>query len=193
MEPMTKCSVRDLEDGAIIDGVLLVREIERRQKRDGAPYYRLTLADRTGSVAAVLWEADEPLPIDAGDAAHVAGRLSEHPRYGRQVTIAGLTAVTPSTVPWDDLVDGPERPVSELCEDLDALISSVRDPHLSALLAALLDARTPTGSAYREAPAAKTNHHAYRAGLLEHSVGVAQLVGAAAMVFPAIDRDLAVC
>jgi 3'-5' exoribonuclease len=83
--------------------------------------------------------------------------------------------------------------VSELADELDGLVTSLQDPHLSNLLARMLDPTTPAGQAYREAPAAKYNHHAYRGGLLEHSVGIAQLVSSAAAVFPHIDRDLAVC
>jgi 3'-5' exoribonuclease len=189
METITP--VRDLQDGAAVDGVLLVREVECRQKRDGAPYYRLTLADRTGSVAAVMWD-DKPA-VDAGNAAHVAGRCTEHPRYGRQLTVDALTPVSAEAVVWDDLVEGPDRPASEWCDDLEALIASVHDPHLFALIGGMLDAGSPTGRAYRDAPAAKYNHHAYRGGLLEHSVGVAQLVSAASAIFPGVDRDLAVC
>ena len=96
-------------------------------------------------------------------------------------------------MPWEDLLDGPARPIAELCEDLDRLIASVQDPHLSELIAGLLGSATPSGRAYREAPAAKFNHHAYRGGLLEHSVQIAQLVDAAAALFDGIDRDLAVC
>ena len=51
--------VRDLGDGDSVDRVLLVRETERRRKRDGSPYLRLMLADRSGTVPAVLWDADE--------------------------------------------------------------------------------------------------------------------------------------
>ena len=53
--------VRDLGDGDPVDRVLLVSGTERRRKRDGSPYLRLTLADRSGTVPAVLWDAVEPL------------------------------------------------------------------------------------------------------------------------------------
>ncbi len=96
-------------------------------------------------------------------------------------------------MPWDELLDGPNRPIAELCEDLDRLVGSISDPHLSQLLEGLLDPSGLTGAAYREAPAAKYNHHAYRSGLLEHSVEIAQLVSAAAAVFHGIDREVAVC
>lgn len=185
--------VRDLQDGSAVEAVLLVRAIERRQKRDGAPYVSLTLADRTASVAAVLWDAGEAPTVEVGDAVHVSGRFAEHPRYGGQVTVEVLSRPAAEAIAWDELLDGPDRPTSQLCDDLESLVASVEDPHLSRLLSALLDPASATGQAYRQAPAAKYNHHAYRSGLLEHSVGIAQLVSAAAVVFGHIDRDLAVC
>jgi 3'-5' exoribonuclease len=185
--------VRELQDGSAVAGVLLVRDFERRQKRDGAPYYRLRLGDRTGTVPAVLWEADEPPIVEVGDVVHVTGRFAEHPRYGPQVTLEALSRAPAGAIAWEQLLDGPERPIEELCDELNGLLASVHDPHLSELLARTLGSSSPTGEAYREAPAAKYNHHAYRGGLLEHSVGVAQVVSAAAALFTGIDRDLAVC
>jgi putative nucleotidyltransferase with HDIG domain len=58
---------------------------------------------------------------------------------------------------------------------------------------ALLGADSPGGLAFRQAFAAQYNHHAYRSGLLEHSLQVADATASAAAIFPAIDRDLAVC
>jgi len=185
--------LRDQTDACPVDRVLLVRETERRRKRDDAPYLRLVLADRSGSVPAVLWDADQAPTLEPGDVVHVAGRIDAHPRYGRQLTIETLSRPAPHAVRWEDLLDGPARPISELCEELDRLIVSVQNPHLSRLITALLDASTSGGRGYREAPAAKYNHHAYRGGLLEHSVQIARLVDAAAVLFDAIDRDLAVC
>ena len=140
-----------------------------------------------------MWDADEAPTLEPGDVVHVSGQFAEHPRHGRQLTIETLRRPPAHAVPWEDLLDGPARPIAELCADLDRLIASVQDPHLSQLIAGLLGSATPSGRAYREAPAAKYNHHAYRAGLLEHSVQIAQLVDAAAALFGAIDRDLAVC
>jgi 3'-5' exoribonuclease len=82
---------------------------------------------------------------------------------------------------------GPTRSAEQLEERLDCLIDSVEDPSLRELLHRLLD-----DAAYRAAPAAKLHHHAYPHGLLDHCVGMAELVDAAVEVFPGIDRDVAV-
>jgi 3'-5' exoribonuclease len=96
-------------------------------------------------------------------------------------------------VDWDRLLDRPGTPVDELEQRLDYLLASIRDRHLIALMQALLGADSVTGLAFREAFAAQYNHHAYRSGLLEHSVAVAEMTVAAAKIFPGINRDLAVC
>ena len=121
----------------------------------------------------------------------VTGQFSRHPRYGAQVKITALNV--PAVVDWDDLLDGPTTPAAELEGELATLLASVRDQHLNALMETLLGADSPTGQAFRVAFAAKYNHHAYRSGLLEHSIAVAQAVDAAARIFPGIDRDVAVC
>jgi 3'-5' exoribonuclease len=171
-----------------MEAVLLVRSVELRHTRAGATFLRLSLTDRSNSLAAVLWEADDEAVAAAqrGAAVHVVGRIEDHPRYGRQLTLDSLRAAREDEIVWDELVAGPSRPVAELEHDLEALVASVADDALRTLLSRLLDGR------FRTAPAAKYNHHAYRCGLLEHSVQVAHLVSAAAAVFEGIDRDLAV-
>jgi 3'-5' exoribonuclease len=76
--------------------------------------------------------------------------------------------------------------------DLRGLEATVQSPHLRRLLHAVLGPDTETWRRYRDAPAAKHYHQAYRHGLLEHCLTVAQAVGAVSAVFPGIDRDLAV-
>ena len=77
-------------------------------------------------------------------------------------------------------------------DDLRELLATVQNPHLRALLEAVMGREAVTWPAFRDAPAAKRYHQAYRHGLLEHSLTVAQSVSAIAATFPGIDRDVAV-
>ena len=88
--------------------------------------------------------------------------------------------------------EGPPRPVERMEADLRELVATVQDGHLRALLDSVLGPGAPTWPAYRDAPAAKRYHQAYRHGLLEHSLGVAEAVSAISATFPGIDRDVAV-
>ncbi len=187
--------VSELQDGAEIDQVLLVREVERRQRRDGRDYLRLRLGDRTGAVVSMVWEESlgeiEGL-ARAGEAVRVRGRYTVHPRFGPQINLRGLEAPTPGSYAPEDLRDGPSQSVEQLEAQLRELLATVRQPYLRELLARILGEDSELWAVYRCAPAAKHYHQAYTHGLLEHCLSVAQAVSATSATFPGIDRDVAV-
>ncbi len=187
--------VNELKDGAEIDQVLLVREAERRQRRDGGDYLRLRLGDRTGAVVAMVWEEllgeIEDL-VRAGEAVRVRGRYTVHPRFGPQINLRELQAPAPGSYSPEDLRDGPAHTVGELEAQLRELLDTVHRPHLRELLERLIGEDSELWGAYRMAPAAKHYHQAYPHGLLEHCLSVAQAVGATSATFGGIDRDVAV-
>jgi 3'-5' exoribonuclease len=163
-------------------------------RRDGGEYLKLTLGDRTGSVPAMVWdgvgEARELcLP---GAVVFVGGRYSIHARFGPQLAVQSLRAARDTEYIRDELVDGPSRTATQMEADLRELLATVQNAHLRRLLAAIFGEGSPTWSSYRDAPAAKRYHQAYRHGLLEHCLTVAQAVSSISATFPGIDRDIAV-
>jgi 3'-5' exoribonuclease len=90
------------------------------------------------------------------------------------------------------MATGPNRNPEQMEADLRELAATVQSPHLRRLLDKMFAKGSASWSAYREAPAAKHYHQAYRHGLLEHSLTVAQGVSAIAATFAGIDRDMAV-
>lgn len=186
--------VRDLIDGQDLDQVLLVREIQRRAKRDGAPFLKLVFADRTGALEAMVWDGVEEVAsvCVAGRPIRVVGTCALHPRYGMQVTVRALRPAVAGSFDLADLCAGPARPVTRMEADLRELAATIRHPHLSALLRRIFGPDTPTWTRFRAAAAAKRVHQAYEHGLLEHTLTVAQAVSATSAIFPGIDRDLAV-
>jgi 3'-5' exoribonuclease len=186
--------LNELTDGMEIDQVLLVRESERRRRRDGGDYLRLQLGDRTGAVACMVWEElgeVEELAC-AGAAVRVQGRYTVHPRFGPQINLRGLEEALPGSYSPEDLLDGPARSVEQMEGEVRELLDTIQEPHLRTLLERVFDEDSPLWAGYRAAPAAKYYHQAYRHGLLEHCLGVAQAVSAISATFPGIDRDVAV-
>jgi 3'-5' exoribonuclease len=185
---------RDLEDGHVVDSVFVVRERQRREKRNGEPFLKLSLGDVTGAVEGVVWDAVEDAdPVLAlGAVVRVAGAFRVDPKYGGTLTLRGARPATPGEYDPADLEEGPPVAYATMAGELDELIATVQRPHLRALLESLLGKGSDSGRAYRAAPAAKHNHQAYRHGLLEHCLSVAQGVSAMAATFPGIDRDVAV-
>jgi 3'-5' exoribonuclease len=186
--------VNEFSDGTEIDQVLLVREAERRQRRDGGEYLRLQLGDRTGAVVAMVWEELAGIAELArtGAAVHVRGRYTVHPRFGPQINLRGLAEAVPGSYAPEDLLDGPARGAEQMEEEVRELLATIQEPHLRILLGRVFGEDSELWAGYRVAPAAKYYHQAYRHGLLEHCLGVAQAVSAISATFPGIDRDVAV-
>ena len=186
--------VNEFSDGVEIDQVLLVREAERRQRRDGGEYLRLHLGDRTGAVVAMVWEelGDIGELACTGAAVHVRGRYTVHPRFGPQINLRGLSEAVPGSYAPEDLLDGPAREPEQMEEEVRELLATIQEPHLRILLERVFGEDSELWAGYRVAPAAKYYHQAYRHGLLEHCLGVAQAVSAISATFGGIDRDVAV-
>jgi len=186
--------VNQLTDGQDVDLVLLVRDREIRTRREGGEYLKLGLADRTGSVSALIIDDVREIHgiCEAGAAIRVQGSYSVHPGYGPQLAVRRLRAAEPDEVDLDALCDGPPRSAAQMEADLREILATIQNPHLRALLDAIFGPHTATWELFRAAPAAKRYHQAYRHGLLEHSLSVAQSVSAISANFPGIDREVAV-
>jgi 3'-5' exoribonuclease len=186
--------LNELTDGAEIDQVLLVREAERRQRRDGGDYLRLQLGDRTGAVACMVWEelAEVEELARAGTPVRVSGRYTVHPRFGPQINLRGLQSAAPGSFDPLDLLDGPARGVDQMESEIRELLDTIQETHLQILLERVFGEDGELWAGYRTAPAAKYYHQAYAHGLLEHCLGVAQAVSAISATFAGIDRDVAV-
>jgi 3'-5' exoribonuclease len=172
--------VRQFADGEEIEAVLLVRA---RRVRSGRP--ELTLGDRTGSITAV--GSEELAGCEPGQVVRVRGRYA-----GGRLELRELRPAREEEYALEELLDGPPRSATGMESDLRELLATVQNPHLRALLDAVFGPAAPTWRPFRDAPAAKRYHQAYRHGLLEHCLTVAQAVSAISATFPGIDRDVAV-
>lgn len=185
--------IAELESGQAVAGAYACSEKTTATDRNGKAYLRLKLRDASGEVAAIHFDpSDEALGISTGDVVVVGGTYSVHPQYGAQVQVRRLRPAEPDEYDAGDLV--PVSPVgtAELAERLHALIDSVDEPHLRALLERAFDGSREPGATLAVAPAAVRNHHAYRHGLLEHSLIVAETAAGVASRFASVDRDIVV-
>src|SRR3954462_13540113 len=107
---------RDFRDGSEVDQVLGVRGAEARAKRDGGEFLRLTLADRTGSVVAMVWDDIERFRVlcATGAPIHVRGRFRAPPRYATQIDLPALPEPHPGTFDASELFDGPPQPAERM-------------------------------------------------------------------------------
>jgi 3'-5' exoribonuclease len=184
----------DLQDGQRVGSVYAVRQRELRRKKNGEPWLRLLLGDAGGSAEAVAWEDAEELYALAvpGTPVHVNGVFEMSERWGAKIKLSGLREAAPEEYREEDLAVESEVSFELMEGALRELLATVQDHQLRYLLDRFFGEDSEIWARFRDAPAAKTYHQAYRHGLLEHTVSVAQAVSAAAAYFPGIDRDVAV-
>jgi 3'-5' exoribonuclease len=189
--------VVDLSDGTHVTACYLVHDRQRGTTKHDKPFLRLLLGDRTGRIEAKVWDdADRWAALCAPEAfIGVRGRVSTF-RDELQLTVDHIEPLELGDGDLDHFLPASPRERTVMERELGALIASVEDPALSALLKRCLGPSTPIGRAFRAHPAAKRNHHAYIGGLLEHSVSVATIAGGLAAHYASqgakVDRDLVV-
>ncbi|MFY9935617.1 MAG: HD domain-containing protein [Silvibacterium sp.] len=158
-----------------------------RSKRDGSRYFALTLGDRTGQIEARMWETADAGEFADGDVVKVRGQVCRYKEF-LQLNIERIRKAELSEFDLRDYVPHTDRNIDELWAELNGYVETFTDLHLKALLRSFLD-DPEIAAAFREAPAAKSMHHAWIGGLLEHVVSLLGIADLAAKHYR-VHRDL---
>ena len=179
-------------ENQVVTGFFVAGTRQVRTKADGSVYLAVTLCDRTGQLEGRMWEAADAGEFKAGDVVKLRGQVCRYQerlqikvdklRRADEVADAGLFE-------FGDFVPRTEYDIEGLWAKLESHVAGFTDPHLQKLVRLFLD--DPAGAvALREAPAAKTFHHAWIGGLLEHVVSLLDICSLAAGHYPEVHRDL---
>ena len=187
---MKELFVTDLagRESQVVTSFFLVQSKELRSTKDGKPYLALRLADRTGWVEARMWDGVEEAEFDRDDAVKVEATVESY-RGKTQLKVKRLRRAEESEVELEDLLAETTADVEALYAELVEIAGGVSNPHLKALLLDVLE-DPEVAPRLKQAPGAKTIHHAYRGGLLEHIVSLCRLCRLAAQNYPEVDLDL---
>ena len=182
--------ISELEPNRVITTSFLVHSKEVRQKKSGELYLSLLLGDRTGELDAKMWDnVGEVIDsFDRDDFVKVKGLIQVfHNRP--QLTIHKLRRMDDSEIDFVDYFPSSRRDPGEMWSELRGIVAGIANPHLKALLEALLD-DDDVSRRFRRAPAAKQIHHAYLGGLIEHVLSLCTLARLTAAHYPFVDPDL---
>jgi 3'-5' exoribonuclease len=182
--------VNQLEPGQTITSSFLVHAKEVREKKTGEPYLSLLLSDKTGRIDAKMWDgvAEVLDSFDRDDFVKIKAIVQVH-QNRPQLTIQKVRQMEETEVDFADYFPCSSRDPDEMWSALTAFVAAVRSPHIRGLLEEFL--KDPEiAERYRRAPAAKTIHHAYLGGLLEHVLSLCNLSRLVAQNYPNIDLDL---
>jgi len=177
-------------ENKIITSTFVVVSKQVKPKKTGEPYLALILGDRTGQLDAKMWDNVEDA-IDAfeqDDFLKIKGLLNKY-KNRFQITIHKLRRLGDSEIDFSDYLPKTAKDIGELWQALAAFVGTFRDPHLKALVEAFMG-DPEIAEAYRNAPAAKTLHHAYIGGLLDHVVSLFRSCDLLCRNYPQVNRDL---
>ena len=188
--------IRNMKEGDLFQGFLLAQEAAYKISTKGSEYLELKLSDASGDLKAFLWdiraiEGDmEAIRADVflrvkGTVTSYNGRLQlklDKVRFAADAEVGDFSAFFPVSA----------RPVPDMLAELDAIIGSVRDPWISRLLTALFLEDGDLRAAFALAPAAKSMHHAFLGGLLEHTLSILGMAEGACAHYRGLNRDLVV-
>lgn len=177
-------------ENTIITSSFVVVSKQVKPKKSGEPYLALTFGDRSGQIEAKMWDNVEEAmgTFEQDDFVKVKGLLN---RYNQrfQLTIHKLRKMEDSEVDFGDYLPNGNKDIDELWRTLGEFVASIKNPHLRPLLEAFM-ADPEIARAYRNAPAAKTLHHAYIGGLLDHVVSLFRSCDLICRNYPQANRDL---
>ncbi len=165
--------VKNLKPGTELDEVYVVRTRELRKRRGGGNYLAVTLGDSTGEVSSLAWEKAEGLAkiCEPGAVVRIGGHVQQY--QGRtQVVFRRAEAVDASDIDPSLFVRSSSVDADLLWRKMQELIGAMEDANLRQLLFRIFSDRE-VETRFRVAPAAKTMHHAFRSGLLEHTMSAA--------------------
>ena len=163
--------INELHEGDRLNGIYLCKQKQSAMTKNGKPYENLILQDKTGVLDGKIWDPNS-LGIDDFDA------LDYIDVVGDVTTFAGAMQLNIKRV----------RKAQE--GELLAMIKTVKNRYLSALLNKLFVEDKEFLKSFQEHSAAKTVHHGFIGGLMEHTLSVTKLCDYMASAYPLLKRDL---
>jgi 3'-5' exoribonuclease len=178
------------QENKVITSCFVVVGKQIKPKKTGEPYLALTLGDRSGQLEAKMWDNVEEVldAFEQDDFLKIKGLINKY-KNRFQLTVHKLRKLGDSEIDFADYLPKTTKDIDALWQSLTSFISSFQNPYLKSLVKAFM-ADPEIAAAYRNAPAAKTLHHAYIGGLLDHVVSLFRSCDLMCQNYPQINRDL---
>jgi 3'-5' exoribonuclease len=187
---MEKIFIRDFTPNQTVSTPFLVKLKELRSKKTGGQFALITLADKTGDIVGQWWDnfEDSIDTFDKDDIVFVRGLVNLY-RNHLQLSIHRVRPCQPHEFDLTHYFPTTKHDIEQMFAELMDIIREFQNPFLRQLLENIF-ADQETARKFKKAPAAKTMHHPYLGGLLEHTLSLVKLAGKVGGHYEDIDLDL---
>ena len=182
--------INQFSEGESINQVFVANGKQLRPNRQGNLYLQLTLSDKSGSVNAMQWNANQSVydSFENGDYVIIKGTTQLF-NGNLQIIVQQLKKADESRVDEADFVTLTNENIGQLIVQLRQFVDSISHPQLQSLCQQYLDSKDIMEK-FSQAPAGVKNHHAYQGGLIHHVVSLMELAESVVQHYPEVDRDL---
>lgn len=174
----------------MISSIYLCKDKRTLQTKAGKNYYSMQLHDKTGSVDGKVWDLSSGIEhFESMDYIQVDAQVTSF-QGTLQLNVRRVRKAAEGEYDPTDYMPCSKRNLDEMYEELSAMIQTVKEPCLLKLLQMIFMEDAAFVKDFKIHSAAKTMHHNFAGGLLEHSLSVAKLCDFYAKQYPVINRDL---
>lgn len=182
--------IETLREGERINEIYLCKFKQAALTKSGKPYDNVILQDKTGTLDAKIWDPgsvgiDE---FDAMDYIAVTGDITSF-QGNLQMSIKRVRKVGEGEYEPENYLPVTDKDIEEMYGEMMGYINSIKNPYLSKLLHLFFD-NAAFAKAFKFHSAAKSVHHGFVGGLLEHTVSVTRNCNYFAENYPFLNRDL---
>ncbi len=183
--------IKDFTPGDRVSDIYMCKHKQAATTKNGKEYYSVILQDKTGTVDAKVWEPggagiDE---FDATDCIDVFGEVTSF-NGALQVNIKRARKCGENEYDLSNYLPVSSKDNDEMYKELLGIIGTIENQYLKKLLEEFFVEDTDFIEAFRRSSAAKTVHHSFIGGLLEHTLSVTRLCDFMAKAYPMLKRDL---
>lgn len=182
--------IKDLREGDRVFDIYLCKHKQAAVTKNGKPYENVILQDKTGTIDAKVWEPNNPGigDYDALDYIEVYGEVSSF-QGALQVSVKRIRVCSEGEYNPADYLPVSQKNIGEMYTELLAIISSIKNTYLKQLLESFFKDEA-FKKKFCNSSAAKTVHHGFVGGLLEHTLSVTKLCDYYCTMYPILKRDL---
>lgn len=183
--------VKDLKEGDRVFDIYLCKHKQAAVTKNGKPYENVILQDKTGTIDAKVWEPNNPGigDYDALDYIEVYGEVNSFQGV-LQVSVKRIRVCSEGEYDPSEYLPVSSKNINDMYNELLDLIGSITNAYLKKLLEAFFVKDEVFAKAFKNSSAAKTVHHGFVGGLLEHTLSVTKLCDYYCSTYPILKRDL---